>query len=362
MPKHFFAYSMSTDMQKAFELAGLVTLWYGSAVLCILSSKGAMLMCPAPFLLCTTQFITASVFCVLFYQFMNPGKIGVVEKLLDSLTRENKTTLQYVVLVSVCYTLGFILTNMAFSLANANSVETIKAAEPISSVILGQIFCPEYASWMTYASLLPIWFGVSMACYGDSAFPFWGVVFAMASNIGFSGRAVATKKLCTLNDAKLDETMLFGQISMIGLVLLVPLALMFDRDVVLNNNWHNPSDAIESYSSNWLSFLFVLVFNGLAYTAYNLASFLVLTRTNLVTHAVLNACRRVVIILFSAWFFSVTISTTNILGIFIAVGGVLWFALSKSKWTILRGSGSVYQSLPVFITGTGDAHTLEDVR
>ena len=342
MTKLFSAYEggiATVDLQKALELCGLVTLWYGSAVLCILSSKSAMLMCPAPFLLCTTQFITASVFCVIFYHFSNPGKAGVIAELMSSRKSANKTEFQMVVLISFCYTLGFILTNMAFSLANANSVETIKAAEPISSVILGQIFCPEYASWFTYASLLPIWFGVSMACYGDSAFPLWGVVFAMASNIGFSGRAVATKKLCTLKE-KPDETMLFGQISIIGIALLVPPVMLIDISVVTNNRWYSKG-AVSEAQSNFVPFLGVLLFNGLAYTVYNLASFLVLTRTNLVTHAVLNACRRVVIILFSAWFFSVSISAVNIWGIVIAVVGVLWFALSKSPGFKLGAASSV---------------------
>jgi solute carrier family 35, member E1 len=349
MARLFSAYSIPLGAQKTAELCGLAALWYGSAVICIISSKSAMLICPSPFLLCTTQFITASIFCSLFYQLMNPGKSGTVAELRAAASSSNKSRLQLVVLISVCYTLGFILTNVAFSLANANSVETVKAAEPISSVILGQIFCPEYASWLTYASLLPIWFGVSMACYGDSSFPLWGVVFAMGSNIGFSGRAVATKKLFALSSNKPDETMLFGQISIIGLLLLVPLAIVFDSGVVLNNNWH-PADSISKESSNFIPFLAVLALNGLAYTAYNLASFLVLTRTNLVTHAVLNACRRVVIILFSAWFFSVTITQVNIWGIMIAVGGVLWFALAKS-----HASTSSLQLLllPQFVSGCG---------
>lgn len=62
-----------------------------------------------------------------------------------------------------------------------------------------------------------------------------------------------------------------------------------------------------SLSISLSNLMLLFVINGVFYTFYNFASFLVLSRTNLVTHAVLNVCRRVVIILFTSYYFQVYI-------------------------------------------------------
>ena len=331
--------------KKAVEIILLVFIWYFSAIFSIISSKSAMMICPAPFLLCLTQFSAASILTRLYYYYQNrnlgivstiksPGTISPIGS--SSVNKPFPKITKPVVVIAVCYTLGFILTNIAFSLSNANSVETVKAGEPISSVVLGQIFCPEYSSFWTYASLIPIWFGVSMACYGDDAFPFWGVFFAMLSNFCFSGRAVATTRLYTA-EAVTDETVLFSQISVVGLVILIPSFIIFDYGTVAEHPW-----GLKGVDDPWMipRFISILFINGVAYTAYNLASFYVLNRTNLVTHAVLNACRRVVIIVSTAWYFSVYISTMNVYGIGIAILGVVWFSVSKmlsSKSSVMMG-------------------------
>lgn len=337
-------------VKKVAEVAVLVALWYSSAVVCIITSKAAMMMCSVPFVLCTSQFITAAFLSTAIYYYQQLGK---------KMQQQDKQEISnMVVITSVCYTLGFVLTNIAFSLSNANSVETVKAAEPISSVALGQIFCPEWCSWSTYASLLPIWVGVSLACYGDAVFPFWGVVFAFASNLCFSGRAVAAKMMY-LQNTKIDETIMFGQISVIGLVLLIPMALLFDGYTLFTFDWSaapspaellmhgsTTAEAVTTGGGNrFFTFILTLTVNGTAYTLYNLASFLILNRTNLVTHAVLNAFRRVVIIVASASFFSVSLSVFNMYGIALAIAGVMWFAISK---TMSSKKGGAEFGLPMY--------------
>ena len=80
-----------------------------------------------------------------------------------------------------------------------------------------------------------------------------------------------------------------------------------------------------------MEILLLLVLNGCAYSCYNVTSFLVLARTNLITHAVFNCFRRVFIILFTCYYFQVKLSPLNITGVAIAVMGVLFFAYSKHK-------------------------------
>ena len=74
-----------------------------------------------------------------------------------------------------------------------------------------------------------------------------------------------------------------------------------------------------------------LATNGLAYTCYNLASFLVLDRVTTTTHAVLNVFRRVAVISVTTLVFAVPIRAANVLGISLAVAGIAAFSISKAQ-------------------------------
>ena len=75
----------------------------------------------------------------------------------------------------------------------------------------------------------------------------------------------------------------------------------------------------------------MLLFNGIMFAAYNLMSYLLLQRTDLITHAVINVSRRVFTIFFTALYFKVEINAANVLGVTIAVCGVVAFGYCKSK-------------------------------
>ena len=187
---------------------------------------------------------------------------------------------------------------------------------------------------MTYFSLVPICLGVGISCIDGSSsrvgetFNFLGFLNASISNLCFSSRAVISKQLfayCKGYNYQIDETELFSSISRIGLIILVPTAILVEfYDIYAL-----------FHQSNWITFFYIIrlfILNGIAYSTYNLVSFLVLSRTDLITHAVLNVFRRVFIIMFTSWFFKVEITYLNGIGVGVAVLGVLLFAFSKQSW------------------------------
>lgn len=246
--------------------------------------------------------------------------------------------------------MGFVFTNVAFSMGerffleknesisfeliplspvNASFAETIKSAEPLSSVFLGYFFFNEGTSMMTYFTLLPICIGVGISCIDDVSFHLLGFLSAAASNFCFSSRAVLTKHMFKFNPQSMDETTLFSYISQIGTSLLIPMVVLLEGHKVWEHFFNTPGGGSTGV-------LLLMLANGAAYTTYNLVSFLVLSRTDLVTHAVLNVFRRVVIILFTSYYFSVPMSTLNLFGVGLAVGGVLLFGFSKTRDNALK--------------------------
>ena len=103
--------------------------------------------------------------------------------------------------------------------ASPSFVETIKAAEPLFSVILGFFFFQEGTHLTTYLTLIPICGGVAIACMGNASYSLMGLLASAASNVGFASRSVFSKRFNKLFPGGLDEVSLFGYISKIGMYL-----------------------------------------------------------------------------------------------------------------------------------------------
>ena len=234
---------------------------------------------------------------------------------------------------ALAYTLGFVLTNAAFSLVNASFAETVKAGEPISSVALAAVWLREGTSYASYASLVPIVAGVALSSAGETAFHLGGFLCALGSNACFSVRALMTKKLRAATarspaDA-LDDVSLFHHVSRLGLGCVLAPMLACSRaeraEALALARGAAAGDAAA------LELVALLLFNGVCYATYNQSSYMVLSRVTLVSHTVLNALRRVVIICFTASFFGVKMTRMNSAGVALAVGGVLLFGWAQSR-------------------------------
>ena len=299
---------------------GLVAGWYGSAVCAVITSKKVVTMQKAPFVLTAGQFLTAAV--VTFFAAKVVGR-GSITPLTPSSLRNSVTA------NSCCYTMGFLLTNLAFSLVGSHFAETVKASEPLTSVALSLAFYSEGASPLAYASLLPIVGGVAMSAFGELGGNILkGSLCAMGSNFCFSGRSVFTKRIQSEHKGKLDAISLFHWVSLIGFVCLcIPAALVMEFTQVKHLATGGGSTALFT----------TMALNGVCYASYNLLSFMVLERVPLMTHAVLNVTRRLVIIVCSVYYFDEKLTTLNMAGIATAVGGVGLFTYAKKLAAAEKG-------------------------
>ena len=306
----------------SIQLVVMIVVWYVSAVVTITSTKELMNRMQLPFLLCLSQFAFASILSFVYLHF-------------SSSLKPVPTPARSIVLqIAISYTLGFVLTNIAFSLGTASSVETIKAGEPLTTVLLGLLLLKESYSSSTYLSLLPICGGVALACYNNDSFHVWSFALAMASNFCFSARSVYTKVLNASNVSGFDEVNLFYAISWRGLVFLLPVTLLMEGRTMLEIAFGNNHGTITNmggvYSSaNFAMIALLLMLNGSMFAFYNLASYGVLKRTELVTHSVLNVFRRVFIIAFTSVYFHVQLTVYSIVGVGLATIGVLLFSTSR---------------------------------
>jgi hypothetical protein len=90
----------------AFSLLSFVTLWYSAAVITITTSKLILNIQKLPFLLCTIQFLFASVGSFLYLY------------VTGSFKKFQSVMLYSIIQISMSYTFGFVLTNWSFSIGN----------------------------------------------------------------------------------------------------------------------------------------------------------------------------------------------------------------------------------------------------
>ena len=177
-----------------------------------------------------------------------------------------------------------------------------------------------------------------MARSGGAAFSGTGMWLALASNLAFSGRAVLTKALKRSHPGALaakSDTCLFYHVSRYGLCLLVPCTLLLDLRSLLG--WSASPSAHGGRSlAGGARVCGLLLLNGMAHALYNGVSFIVLAKVSIATHAVLNICRRVLVIAVPAAVFATPLTAFHWAGVGLSVLGVSLFARSKGQGVATR--------------------------
>lgn len=132
------------------------------------------------------------------YQFFLGSIMGLVwfaasKTAIDS----SRQTLKAVAPLAVVHALGNLLTNMSLGMVAVSFTHTIKALEPMFSVLFSFLFLGESANPLVLLTLLPIMGGVIGAAVSEASFNWLGFSSAMASNATFQSRNVFSKKVMT---------------------------------------------------------------------------------------------------------------------------------------------------------------------
>lgn len=217
------------------------------------------------------------------------------------------------------YSIGFCLTNGAFGAVNASFVDTIKAGEPLATMLLTVLFLSDgpAVTLPIFLSLLPIVGGVSISSMSEASFSWIGFLMAMGSNICFSARSICAKMLKTELGRSMDNASLFLHVNAYGVALLLPAVLFFEGPVL----------ATLLTSGGKAARLFVL--NGLLYYINNQMNFLVLEKVDAVTHGLINCGRRIANIGFAIVWFGIPVTLYNGIGISLAIAGAFLYMKAK---------------------------------
>eukprot|EP00249_Psilotum_nudum_P010544 c22604_g1_i1 orf=250-1566(-) len=293
------------------QLGSLFGLWYLFNIYFNIYNKQVLKVFQFPITVTLFQFAIGSVIVLLMWT----SRIYKMPYL-------TKSQLLAILPLAGVHTLGNLFTNMSLGKVAVSFTHTIKAMEPFFSVILSAIFLQEYPTIWVVLSLFPIVGGVALASLTEASFNWVGFLSAMASNLTFQSRNVLSKKLMVKKEGSLDNISLFSVITLMSLVLLTPVALIFEG-VKFTPAY------LESAGLDMKVVALRALLAAVCFHSYQQVSYMILQRVTPVTHSVGNCVKRVVVIVTSVLVFKTPVSTINALGTGIALAGV--FAYSRGK-------------------------------
>ena len=192
----------------------------------------------------------------------------------------NEYSERYLLISAICFSLGFLLTNMSFKGSDASFVETIKAAEPLTSAAVAVRWGLEQLSPMEGSSLLGICSGVVIstlgksgsgsAAYSLSSFSesmlSSGVV--LGSNLCFSFRGLYQKLFRASpigSSGAMDDLNLQFRMQQVGMTVFAIPLVFWDLPNVIRYIFA-PSDILGE--GGYMRYILLSLLNGFAFTHY----------------------------------------------------------------------------------------------
>ena len=249
---------------------------------------------------------------------------------------------QFMTLAGVYFCGGFLATNFGFSGSSAAFVETIKAAEPITSATVAVLWGIESLNQSEVVSLITIVAGVLLSTLGnrhsdagaaatmaDSA---RACMIVMASNLCFSFRGLYQKLFRATSEggtAMVDDLNLQFRMQQLGSYLLFLPVVAFHGPALLRYLLATVTTTQNEGMSSALHYILLSLVNGCAFASYNLASTFILSRISVVHHAALNCVRRIFAIIVTSILFQIPITWMGAVGIGLSVLGFMGFTHFK---------------------------------
>ena len=177
-------------------------------------------------------------------------------------------------------------------------------------------------------TLFPILFGIGIATVHDVEVNMVGTIFACVAVLFTTCSQIFTKEYQRrLSCNALQLLYLTSPIIMLGMMILIPF--FDDIDNLMNYNW------------TWEVVSCILLSCCLALEV-NISNYLVLGKTSPLTYQVLGHVKTILLLIISFYLFSYKLEKNNIMGIAIAMGGVIAYSEVKRR-------GSSLPILPLFL-------------
>ncbi|KAI0047843.1 TPT-domain-containing protein, partial [Auriscalpium vulgare] len=314
----------------------LCGLWYTSSALSSNTGKAILNQFRYPVTLTFVQFAFVAAYCLLF---MSP----IVR--FSRLRKPSRAILKDTLPMGLFQVGGHIFSSMAISRIPVSTTHTIKALSPLFTVAAYALLFGVRYSAKTYVSLLPLTFGVMLACSFDmSASNAIGLLCAFGSALVFVTSNIFFKKIMptptsagATSHHKLDKLNLLFYSSSMAFLLMIPIWVFTDLPLFLAASSAEPGHVAHpshGHSAHH-SVAYYMILNGTVHYAQNIIAFVILASVSPVTYSIASLVKRVVVICMAIVWFSQSVHPVQGVGIALTFAG-LWM-YNNAKGDVERG-------------------------
>lgn len=296
-----------------------------------------------------------------FIRFLGSAIIGTITLLLTGeITLNNIPLLVYQLSQpAILLWLANYSNSIALQDAGITLTYVLKAGIPVFTVLVCTLSGQKFPL-LIYISLLPICFGVGLACFGDMNFTITGFIAGLVSALSQTFMNISIKTIR-------NQTGYSGMKSFLGMTILsslITFPIMLANESIQsnnsitnisnnninnnnnddnNNNYNNNSTTLTLSSIEKLIGIFYLfstndkwpltltLIASLAYYIEYLLNFIFVSYVNNVTFSVCDITRRISIIVIGSFVFNKKLTIMNWIGIIIALCGVLWYTYLENE-------------------------------
>ncbi|KAK4431744.1 putative sugar phosphate/phosphate translocator [Sesamum alatum] len=200
--------------------------------------------------------------------------------------------------------------------------QAIGATTPFFTAVFAYLMTLNREAWLTYVTLIPVVAGVIIATGSEPSFHLFGFIMCVGATAARALKTVVQGILLSSEGEKLNSMNLLLYMAPIAVVLLLPVTLCMEENVV---------GATLALARDDLTIIWLLLFNsGLAYFV-NLTNFLVTNHTSALTLQVLGNAKGAAAVVISILIFKNPVSVTGMLGYSLTIVGVILYSEAKKR-------------------------------
>ncbi|KAI0161574.1 TPT-domain-containing protein [Xylariaceae sp. FL1272] len=329
-------------------LIGLCIMWYMSSALTNTSSKSILITFDKPATLTMIQFFLVAFYCITLSWLATvfPSLRKRIPALKHSIRAPSRDVIRTTLPMAAFQIGGHLLSSTATSKIPVAMVHTVKGLSPLFTVLAYRFVYNIPYSRATYLSLIPLTFGVTLACSSGHSFrgEIVGVLYALGATIIFVSQNIYSKTL--FNEARLaeaegqatksrvlDKFNLLCYSSGMAFVLTSPIWFWTEGVGLLRDFAHDGSLDLTTKPNSLDHGRLALeyLFNGTFHFGQNILAFVLLSMVSPVTYSVASLIKRVWIIVVAIIWFGNSTTPSQAVGIGLTIFGLYLYDRTKES-------------------------------
>jgi len=310
-------------VRKALDVYSYVGLWVTLSATVILFNKYVLTVYKFPFPIALTMLHMAFCSALAF--------ILVRLRWVPSSNMSREKYVKSIVPVAGLFALSLWTSNTAYVHLSVAFIQMLKALMPVSVYGLGCAMRIEKYSHVRFLNMVVIAVGVAISSYGELNFHAYGFCVQMTAILAETCRIILVQIILGKANLKLNSITTLYYVSPASfLFLFVPFTLL---------ELPKMTYGVELTHSTRHSFAIMLA-NAICAFALNAAVYLLIGKTSALTMNIAGVVKDFILIIMSAVMFESPVSSLQIVGFSVAVGGVCYYNYSKYKEAVENEQGT----------------------